>query len=105
MVTLGGALWWLIWPRIQDKLEQVARGVRAVERQTAGDQPDTLSRHARVAARAASELGGIKDQITHMAATQVRHDEWQTATDRRLEKLEAVLLELLAADLRARVRE
>lgn len=40
-----------------------------------------------------------------MAATQTRHNEWQAATDRRLEKLEAVLLELLATELRGRLHE
>lgn len=81
----------------------VARGVRRVEQQTASDQPDTLSRHARVAAGAAAALPQIRAQIEAMAATQVRHDEWQVNTERRIEKLEGVLLELLADELHSRL--
>lgn len=105
VTILAGAVWWLVWPRLEDKIEEVAKGVRRVEQQTASDDPDTLSRHARVAARAASEIPEIREQLDRMAETQTRHDEWQTNTDRRLTKLEAVLLELLSSELRQRLRD
>lgn len=100
-----GALVWLVWPRIEARFEQIARSINRVEQATTADDPDTLSRHARVAAGAASEIPEIREQLAGIAAKQDSLDGWQRRTDRRLDSVEETVTLILSAELRARLRE
>lgn len=83
IAVLAGAVWWLVWPRVEDKLEQISKQVRGVDTQLSSDDPDTISRYARVAAGAASQLPGIHERLSEVAATQVAIEEWRTSFERR----------------------
>lgn len=112
---IGGALGWLVWPRIEDRFEDIARSIGRVEEQTgaanSATPPDSLAAHAKRAAQAASEIPQIREQlrrvggdVERMAEKQNQLDAWQRATDARLLKLEEALIALMAGELRDRLR-
>lgn len=103
--AVGGGVWWLVWPRLRSQLEEVVRSVGRVEEATAGDRPDTLSRHARVAAGAASDVRELRGDVTSLTEKLTEYEEWQSTTDRRLGKLEEAIMALLSRDLWTRIRE
>lgn len=107
LTIVGGALGWLLWPRVEERFEQIARSIGRVEQQTGAaqvTQPDTLAAHAKRAAQAAAEIPAIHEKIALMAEKQDALDAWQRATDSRLLKLEEALIALMADELRGRLR-
>lgn len=112
LATLAAGMWWLVWPRIEDKLQDVARELSGVNAQLTSDAPDTLSGHARTAARYAAELPELRrdlaqlgDRQAELAAAQLDADRWRGETDRRLGSVEEALIALLGRELRNRVIE
>lgn len=110
LATLAAGMWWLVWPRIEDKLQDVARELSGVNAQLTSDHPDTVSGHAKTAARFAAELPGLRqdlaqlaDRQTELAAAQRTADRWRGETDRRLGSVEEALIALLGRELRNRV--
>lgn len=103
--AVGAAIWWLIWPRIRDAIREVARGVDRLEQQTASDDPDTLSRHARVAAAGVSEIPELREQVTAIGAKLTDYDDWKRRIENRVGKVEEVTMALLSRDLWSRIHE
>lgn len=95
LVTVGGALWWLVWPRVEEKIEEVARGVRRVEQATSGDHPDSLHRYAHVAATRSAEIPEIAQRLDKLVSAHLDFAEWQDLTDDRISRLERQLVDLL----------
>lgn len=104
LLAIGGVLWWLIWPRIEDKLQEMVRSLSRVETKL-GDDPDTVGRYARVAAGAAAELPGIKERLDTLAAAQQAVEDWRRDVDRRLGGVEQVMVALAGPELRRRLFE
>lgn len=112
VTAIGGGVAWLVWPRIADKIEGIARSVRAVEQATTNDDPDTISRHAKVAARAAAEIPELRAELHELADRFRAVDEWRNEIERRvghleghLESIEQAMITLLAKELRARTQD
>lgn len=103
--VLGGVLWWLVWPRIEDKLSEVVASVAGVRRELADDQPDSVGRHAREAAKAAEQLPAIREQLSELARAQLDVDRWRGDVDRRLGGVEQVMVALAGPELRRRLFE
>lgn len=87
-VTIGAVVWWFIWPRIEDKLQAIAKGVDRVEEHAATAASET--------AGAAGDLAEIKRQVQDIAS-------WRTNFDRRLGHVEGALIALLGPELRRRL--
>lgn len=102
LLAIGGVLWWLIWPRIEDKLQELVRGVSRVETKL-GDDPDTPGRHARVAAEAAAYLPAMREQLEKLTEQAAGVDEWRGVIERRMGSVEGALLALLGPELRRRL--
>lgn len=110
--TLAAGMWWLVWPRIEDKLQAVARELSGVNAQLTSNDPDTVRQHAKVAARAAAELPllradlqALTDRQAELSVHQSAVDKWRGETDRRLGSVEEALIALLGRELRNRVIE
>lgn len=89
VLTLAGVLWWLVWPRVEDKLTELVRGVHAVEGALDDERPDTVGRHARTAAR---ELPAIRSELAKLHAWQDDTDDWRARVDWRLDRAEGALM-------------
>lgn len=96
LATLGGAFLWLVWPRVEEKIEEVAGGVRRVVAATSGDLPDTLHRYAHVAATRSAEIPEISERLERLVSAQLDFAGWQDRTDERITHLERQLVDLLA---------
>lgn len=108
VVTLSGftgVLWWLVWPRIEDKLQEVVSEVGGVRHVLDDDAPGSIGRHARVAAGAAAELPGIRAELERLASEQRNLGEWRLDVDRRLGGVEQVMVALAGPELRRRLLE
>lgn len=105
LASFTAVLWWLVWPRIEDKLQEVAGEVRTMQGQLTDDAPDTIGRHARMAADAAAELPALREELAALATTVGGFEAWRSETDRRLGDLYAIVVALVGPDLRRRLFE
>lgn len=101
---VGGGLIWLVWPRIKDAIENVARGVTRLEEKL-GDKPDSVGRYAKVAAAASSDIPQIKHDVEAIAKSQEGLTAWRAKTERRLTALEGILLALMGPELHKRIQD
>lgn len=101
-VAIGGVIKWLVWPRFRSSIEEVARGVAGVRQELDGNNPDTVARHARVAARAAAQLPELVEQIGVLSARQDAIEQGRDEDRDRLSNIEAALVALMAPELRRR---
>ena len=108
MATLCGVLWWLVWPRVEEKLEHVAQ--QATEHTAALAPGSDLRRNAETAAGAAEQLPALVDRLDALEkhGTQLSRQHthqlqaleiWRTATEHRLGVFEQALLALLGREL------
>lgn len=101
---IGGALLWLVWPRIRGAIEDVARGQARLEEKL-GDKPDTVGRYAKVAAAASSDIPQIKNDVEAIAKSQEGLTKWRERTERRLAALEGILMALMGPELHKRIQD
>lgn len=98
VVTLLGALWWLLWPRVEDKLQAVIRQTAVVAGQLDPNTEGSTARHAKDAAEWAAEVPRLRERVESW-------ERWRGETDRRISGLEGVLLALVGPELRRRLFE
>lgn len=108
--ALGAAAWWLLWPRVEDKLSELAAGLGRVEGELIDDTAGTVSRNAKVAAGAAAELPAIREQLDQLASAQHDIGRWRQGVDTQLRKVdtrlgsvEGVMVALAGPELRRRL--
>lgn len=98
-----GALWWLVWPRVEDKLQDVARSVTThVDAQLDGDRPDSVGGHAKAAAQ---QLPELRRAVSELAENQAEQMRWRAGVDRRVGSIEQALIALLGTELRGRLAD
>lgn len=71
--TLAAGIWWLVWPRIEDKLQAVVRGVEQLQPAVDELQPErdgSTASNAALAARALSEFGTLRVQVSELLDAQ-----------------------------------
>lgn len=100
--VLGGVVWWLILPRVREWFAELVVEVAGVRHQLSDDEDGTVGRHARVAARAVTEIPAMRREIQALANRQADLDEWKRRADIRLGSVEGALLALLGPELRRR---
>lgn len=111
--SLAAGLWGLVWPRIEDKLQELAGGMREVTTQLQADVDGTTGAHAATAARAAAQLPELRRIVEHLAGRQAELEELrlperlqlvelQTENhERRLGSVEQALITSLGSELAA----
>lgn len=103
----SGFLAWLVAPRFRAMVEDVVESkVGRVETKLDDqleDKPDTIGRHAKVAAAAAAELPEMRRQLNALTAGQASVNQWRERFDRRLLIVEEIVLALVGPELRKRM--
>lgn len=118
--AVAGGLWWLVWPRIEDKLQQVVAGVEQLQPAVEQLQPDkdgSTASNAALAARALSEFGTLRIQVgelleAHRADQELRLPERMQLVElqienheRRLGGVEQAMIARLGSELADARRE
>jgi hypothetical protein len=118
--AIGAGVWWLVWPRIEEKLQAVVHGVEQLQPAVEQLQPDragSAAHNAATAARALGQVAELRDQVAellahHEATNELRIPERLQLvelqlenTDRRLSGVEQAVIAQLGSELAEARRE
>ena len=118
--AIAAGIWWLVWPRVEDKLQQVVRGVEQLQPAVEQLQPDREGSAAHNAATAAKALGQVAELRGQVAELLQHHEAEQELriperlqlvelqlenTDRRLSGVEQAMIAQLGSELADARRE